>query len=112
MLKYIFLILIFIHGLIHLMGFVEAFKLTKNELLTLKISRFAGIVWLIATILFITSGIFFIVKVENWFILLIVSCIISQVLILTYWKDAKFGTIANVLILLLIILHSNFDYTL
>src|SRR5690606_41326613 len=35
-----------------------------------------------------------------WFVFAFITLILSQILILMFWKDAKFGTLANVLIFL------------
>lgn len=46
------------------------------------------------------ATILFLLKKESWPYFAIIAAIISQILIFTVWKDAKFGTIANVIILL------------
>jgi uncharacterized membrane protein len=42
-------------------------------------------------------------KKDAWPILAIIAALISQVLIIAVWKDAKFGTIANLIVLLVAI---------
>ncbi|GAB1454492.1 hypothetical protein MASR2M47_45480 [Draconibacterium sp.] len=56
--------------------------------------------WLLVTVLLIISGIGFIKKENWWSWLAIVSALVSFVLIITVWKDAKFGIIANFIILI------------
>lgn len=56
--------------------------------------------WLIATLLFITSAILLLLKKDYWFIFSITAVVISQIVIILSWHDAKFGTIANVIILI------------
>jgi hypothetical protein len=102
--KYLFTFIIFIHGLIHLMGFTKAYGYANISQLTKEISKPAGFFWLVATILFITAATMFFLKKESWPVLAIVAVVISQVLIIMVWKDAKFGTIANAVILLVAIL--------
>ncbi|MCD4774378.1 MAG: hypothetical protein K8R41_13450 [Bacteroidales bacterium] len=97
--KYIFFTLIFLHGAIHLMGFAKAFKLAQIEQLITDISKISGLAWLIVFILFLVTGIAFLAKTQWWYWLAIVTVIISTVLILLVWKDAKFGIIPNILIL-------------
>jgi hypothetical protein len=99
-----FLILIIIHGLIHLMGFVKAFNLSKVEQLKLDISRKAGVLWLLTAILFVINAVVFYFKMEYWWIPGSAGIIISQVLIIMSWKDAKFGTIANVILIVPLIM--------
>ena len=98
--KYIFLALIFLHGAIHLMGFAKAFKLAQIEQLGTDISKISGLIWLIVFLLFVVTGIAFLAKAQCWYWLAIVTIIISTLLIIFVWKDAKFGTIPNILILL------------
>lgn len=49
----VFLIIVFLHGLIHLPGFVKAFGFHEVKELTLPISKPSGIVWLIKSIEYI-----------------------------------------------------------
>lgn len=98
--KYIFLALIFLHGAIHLMGFTKAFKLAQIEQLGTDISKISGLVWFIAFLLFVVTGIALLAKIQWWYWLAIVTVVISTALIVSVWKDAKFGIISNVFILL------------
>lgn len=103
MLKYLIAFFIFIHGLIHIMGFAKAFGYGKITQLTKDISKQAGAIWSFACLLFIITGIGFLLKKEWWPVLAIFAIIVSQIVILISWKDAKFGTIANVIVLLVAI---------
>ena len=93
-----FVVLVMIHGIIHLFGFLKAFKLSQFKQLTLPISTGYGIIWLTAAILFIVFAILFLTN-EYWWAFGLVAVTVSQVLLIIFWKDAKFGTILNVLIL-------------
>ncbi len=101
--KYLLAFLILVHGGIHLMGFAKAFGYGNITQLTKEISKTAGIFWIAAAILFLLSAFMLLFKKETWPVLAIIAVIISQVLILTAWKDARFGTIANILIVLVTI---------
>ncbi|MDP4189895.1 MAG: hypothetical protein Q8905_17750, partial [Bacteroidota bacterium] len=57
------------------------------------ISRPAGILWLLAGGLFILTIILFLSKVEWWWVIAIPAVILSQILIIAVWHEAKFGTI-------------------
>lgn len=103
MLKIFFLIVVFIHGLIHLLGFLKAFQFAEINQLTQYISKPMGILWLIALILFLAAAIQFISNHNLWWITGLAVVILSQVLIILFWQDAKFGTIPNVIILLVAI---------
>ena len=99
MLKYLFAFIVLAHGLIHFMGFAKAFNYGNITQLTKYISKPAGTLWFATAVLFILVVALFLVKKESWPYTAIVAVIISQVLIFSVWKDAKFGTIANVIVL-------------
>ncbi|GAA5417543.1 hypothetical protein Pryu01_02617 [Paraliobacillus ryukyuensis] len=97
--KAIFLFLILIHGLIHLMGFLKAFTMVELNQLTIEISKPIGLLWLIAAILFLFVFLSFLLNQDWWWIPGLIAIVISQLLIMLTWQDAKFGTIANVIVL-------------
>jgi predicted nucleic acid-binding protein len=100
MARYVFILLIAIHGLIHFMGFAKAFNYGNITQLTKNISKQAGMFWMLTALLFIATAILFLIKKDVWPIAAILATIISQVLIIMVWKDAKFGTVANFIILI------------
>jgi hypothetical protein len=104
MLKYSLAIIILMHGLIHFMGFAKAFGYGNITQLTKDISNPAGYFWLVSALLFIISSVLLLLKKENWPLIAIIAVLMSQVLIVLVWKDAKFGTIANALILFMAII--------
>jgi len=67
--------------------------------LNLSVSRYNGILWLSAAMLFVTAGILFALQFGWWWMFCFLGTNISQYLIIKYWSAAKFGTIANVIIL-------------
>lgn len=93
-------IILFVHGLIHLMGFAKAFGLVELEQLSTPISKSWGWVWLLTALLFLVTCILFILRKEAWPVLAIVAVLLSQILIMTVWSDAKFGTLVNIIILI------------
>jgi hypothetical protein len=111
MLKTIFTIIIILHGLIHLLGFVKAYGYADISALTKDISKPMGIIWLIATVLLVITAVLFMRKNDTWVYFGLVSVIVSQAMIFIYWQDAKFGTIVNILMLIVIFFgffHLNF----
>ena len=100
--RIIITIILLVHGLIHLMGFVKAFNFADIEALTLPISKTTGAFWLLSCLLILTTAGCYFAKLDWWPILGIVAIVLSQVLIFMSWQDAKFGTIANAVILLAI----------
>lgn len=97
--KYLFAIIVLIHGGIHLLGFIKAFNFSEIQQLTQPISRMTSLVWLFTFLLFFTTAVGLLLGKSWWFYLSMVSVFISQILIVAFWQDAKFGTIANVIIL-------------
>ena len=100
MLRIFFFLLLLLHGLIHLMGFVKAFRLASVAQLSGQISRPAGVLWLAAALLFVASALLFLLKKEGWWMAGAAALLLSQVLIFSQWRDAKFGSIANLIVLI------------
>ncbi|WP_165267468.1 DUF6544 family protein [Fodinibius halophilus] len=92
-------VIVLLHGFIHLMGFLKAYNLASIDQLVLPISRTSGLIWLGAFLLFIASVFLYLFQIDWWWIIAAVAVIVSQALIVTYWEDAKFGTVANVIIM-------------
>lgn len=101
--KYILVALLLIHGLIHLLGFVKAFDLAQPAQLQAPITRPMGILWLAAALLLVVSGGMVLMAVRWWWLPAAFGVVLSQILIITAWGDAKAGTIANALLLLPIV---------
>ncbi len=108
MFRIMFVLFVSIHGLIHLLGFVKEWKLAPVKELTGKTlfpisgsaGKAVGILWLLACILWLISAVLYFLRVENWWMLAVASLLLSQLLIILYWRDARFGTMANVIMLL------------
>ena len=103
-LKILFILIVFFHGLIHLMGFAKAFKYADLEQLTQPISKPFGSLWLTATLLFLVTVLSYLLNKDWWWMAALIAVIISQLVIFFSWQDAKFGTIANVIILIAVVL--------
>jgi len=97
-------ILMILHGLVHLMGFVKAFGVAEITQLTLDISRPAGLLWLTTAVLFTVAAIILLIGRSWWWLIAAAALVLSQLLIIMFWKDARFGTIANVVVLVGVIL--------
>lgn len=106
MLRILLAAVMFLHGLIHFMGFAKAFKYADIKQLSIPISKPIGLLWAIIAFLFIITVIFFLLEKQYWWMMAIIAAVISQVLIVMSWKDAKFGTIANIIILVAAVLQS------
>ncbi|GGZ87234.1 hypothetical protein [Algibacter mikhailovii] len=97
--KLAFGILLIIHGAMHLMGFATAIYASPIPMQALGISKPIGTVWLITFILFIVSATQ-LFNNKKWFYIAFIAVLMSQVLIILAWKEAKYNTIANCIIVL------------
>ena len=95
-----FAVVLTVHALIHLMGFLKAFGLVDATQLTIPISRSMGVVWLVAAMLLLASSVALFAAPRWFWLLAVVGVVTSQVAIAASWHDARFGTVANVLTLL------------
>jgi hypothetical protein len=94
-----FAFLLAVHGVIHLMGFAKAFRLTEVRQIVEPVSRPAGVLWLLATVLFLaTTGAFFMWPRGFWAVGA-AAIVVSQIAVFGAWRDAKWGTVANVSVL-------------
>jgi hypothetical protein len=100
MLRLFFSIVIIVHGFIHLMGFVKAFDYAKIQAISQPITKPVGILWLVAMLILIATAISYFLNINYWWALALMGALLSQVLIILYWQDARFGTIVNIIILL------------
>lgn len=98
MLRYALIGLLLLHGLIHLIGFAKAFGYGNITQLRAPITPFFGLLWLFTTLLFVSSAGMQLVRSDFWWIPASGAVLLSQILIFGLWQDARFGTVANVLI--------------
>jgi hypothetical protein len=104
MFKTIFIFITLIHGLIHFMGFSKAFGYGNITQLTKEISKPTGLVWFVTAIFFLICIALYLLKKDSWVYFALIAVVLSQILIINNWQDAKFGTIANVIILIFIVI--------
>lgn len=97
--KTAFVVFVAIHALIHILGFVKSIRPSAVRSIKQPLSFSWGIVWLIALLFFLALIVLFLLKNSFWWIPAFIALLISQWVIIHSWRDAKFGTIANVLIL-------------
>lgn len=119
MFRYIILLLLFIHGMIHSLGFLKGFELDKiSEILkkmvtgfSKNISRFSGIMWLLSSVIFLFTLVVLLINVDWWWIPCIGGVFLSQILIISYWQYAKYGSVINMILLLVIIVsYANWSF--
>jgi len=91
-------VVILLHGLIHLLGPAKAFGWADVSQLQAPISPAAGLLWLGAAALLIAAATGLVLRASWWWYPALPGVLLSQVMIVTAWGDAKFGTLANVII--------------
>lgn len=90
--------LIAVHGLIHLMGVFKAFGLAELPQLSQPISRGAGALWLLAGVILLVAGVMATTHPRIWWVPGFAGVLLSQAVIFSSWSDARFGTVANILV--------------
>ena len=94
-----FAILLVLHGLIHLLGTAKAFGWADLPQLTQPISVTFGALWLVAALLFLTTAVALFVWPRVWWAVGVCAVVVSMLVIVPSWTDAKFGALANAVVL-------------
>ncbi len=103
--------LLAIHALIHLMGFLKGFGLSQFEGIKQEVSRPMALLWLVGFLLMAFACVQVLMGSPRWFVTGFLAVVVSQVLIILFWSDARFGTIPNVIILVAAIMaYAAFDF--
>jgi hypothetical protein len=97
--KLLFAVFLVVHGLIHLMGTAKALGVAGIPQLTQQIDRPLGVLWLLAAALLVATAISLFTWPQWWWVVGAGALVVSQVVIVTSWADARYGTIANVIVL-------------
>jgi len=109
--RIVLILLIGIHGVIHLFGFLKAFSIVEFNAISSPIPKTTGIIWLLSFLLFIITLILSISNAGYFWLSGFLAVLISQGLIFSHWSDAKFGTIPNLIILLMaIVSYATFSF--
>lgn len=102
--KILFALFLVAHGLIHLMGTVKSWGLAQVPQLAQDIGRPTGALWLLAALLLFATAMSLFTWPHWWWLLGACALVVSQAVIFTSWSDARYGTIANVVILTAVVL--------
>ncbi|PSL07248.1 DUF6544 family protein [Cecembia rubra] len=109
--RYAFLIIIGLHALIHLLGFVKGFQVFDLKDFPLQISKSTGLIWLGAFFILAVTIVFYLIRHPFWWLFGFAGLILSQILIIGQWTDAKFGSIPNIILFLIVIIaFSKFEF--
>lgn len=86
-------------GLLHLLGVAKAFVWADVAPLEEPIGPAAGVLWLTAAVLTLVSARLIATGITSWWwAMALGAAVASQVAIATSWTDARAGTVANVLL--------------
>jgi len=99
LIRWIVVVVVIVHGLIHLLGAVKGFGWVDVSQLAEPIGSAMGAAWLAAAVLMVVTGVMLAIGSRGWWIVGAVAAVASQVVIMTSWSDAKAGTLANVILL-------------
>lgn len=99
----IVVVIVVVHGSVHLLGVVEGFGWADVEALDEPISTGWAVVWLVAAVLMVSAGVRLALGHRTWWHVGAVAVVVSQVAIVSSWADARIGTIANVVVLLAVV---------
>lgn len=102
MVRIFFVVILSLHGLIHSLGVAKAFGFAQLPQLTQAISRPWGYVWLVAGGLMLATATMAALEARGWWWVGAVALLFSQTVIVVSWNDAKFGTIANLMVLMVV----------
>lgn len=102
--KIAFTIVLVLHALIHVLGFLKAFSLAELKAFKQEVAKVFGVLWLLATFLMGAFAIAYFTSSPWSAFLGWLALILSQVLIVRFWKDAKAGTVGNLLLLYVLIM--------
>jgi hypothetical protein len=88
-----------VHGLVHLLGTAKALGVGGIAQLTRPIAVPLGALWLLAAALLVATAVTLITTPRWWWVVGAAAIVVSQSAIFTSWTSARYGTIANVILL-------------
>lgn len=101
--RYAYIFIMVIHGLIHLIGWFKAMGWAENSPISAPISKSVGGFWALAAILLVSYVVIYGLKMPESWMLGLAALLLSQTLIIMYWADARYGTIINVMLLIVVL---------
>jgi hypothetical protein len=70
-----------------------------------KMARVSGILWLLTSLMLILATYIYIIEKDSFLIPALIGVGLSQAMIIIYWNDARYGTIVNIIILLVVVVN-------
>ncbi len=103
--RYVLAVILALIGFISFLGFAKAFEIASLEQLQ-PISRPLGVVWLAAAVLFALAAVTLVMRARWWWAPAAIGLVCSTVVIPAAWDDAKFGLIANAIVLVPVVVSA------
>lgn len=97
--RWAFVVVVTLHALIHVMGFAKGVGLAKLPQLAQPISLPLGVAWLVAAVLLLATVGALLAASRWWWAVGAAGLVVSQLVIVASWSDAKWGTLANAIVL-------------
>ena len=94
-----FLILLILHAFIHLLWFAHSFGWVNLPYFSKDIPGMVGFSWFLAALLFLWSAYKLARQNAKWFLSGLSGVLLSQMWIFSAWGDTKYGSFANLLVL-------------
>jgi hypothetical protein len=123
MLRFVAGIFFVLHGLVHLLWFVVPWQITtvdglpySTTLLAHRIDlgatgiRVIGVLWLVATLVWVAAGLGLIVLAPWWQGLTVAAALFSSVLCILGLPEAKYGLLIKLAILVLLFLNGRYQW--
>lgn len=105
--KYLVAIILFIHASIHLFGFIKGYNLAEIDSIKISIKKDQALIWLLTALIFYGAGVLYLAENKAFTILIGIGIVISIILIILNWKDAKFGIFINLILIFIAISFFN-----
>lgn len=100
----VFAAVLVVHGAVHLLGVAKAFEVADLPQLTQPISRSSGVLWLVAAVLCFGTAASLFLWPRHWWMVGAGALLVSVIVIVSSWSDAKFGLVPNGVLLVGVLL--------
>ena len=90
--------LVVLHGVLHLLGAAKGLGVRDVATLSQPISPAIGVLWLAVAVLLLVAGVMVLGGLRGWTVVGLAAAVLSQLLVVTAWSDAKAGTVPNVIL--------------
>jgi hypothetical protein len=97
--KLLLILLMTIHGMLHLVGFLKGIRLKDFPQIKSHISGIQGVFWFFAHVLLMSAMMLYFSDKPYWWMAGMAGVVLSQTLIVLTWRDTRWGTIINVIVL-------------